>query len=45
VPCAARYTDKTVRVMREVYFSPDVTAEEFAAFKPLVQDESTTAID
>lgn len=39
-----RYTDKTVRVMREVYFSPDVTAEEFAAFKPLVQDESTTAI-
>ena len=38
------YTDKTVRVMREVYFSPDVTAEQFAAFKPLVQDESTTAI-
>ena len=39
-----RYTDKTVRVMREVYFSPDATAEQFAAFKPLVQDESTTAI-
>ncbi len=38
------YTDKTVRVMREVYFSPDVTPEQFTAFKPLVQDESTTAI-
>lgn len=41
---SGRYTEKTARVMREVYFSPDVTAEEFAAFKPLVQDESTTAI-
>jgi hypothetical protein len=39
-----KYTEKTVRVMREVYFSPDVTAEQFAAFKPLVQDESTTAV-
>lgn len=39
-----RYTEKTVRVMRETYFSPDVTPEEFTAFKPLVQDESTTAI-
>jgi pimeloyl-ACP methyl ester carboxylesterase len=39
-----KYTENTARVMREVYFSPDVTPEEFAAFKPLVQDESTTAI-
>lgn len=39
-----RYTENTARVMREVYFSPDVTAEQFAAFKPMVQDESTTAI-
>lgn len=44
--CAVRgkYTANTVKVMREVYFSPDVTAEEFAAFPPLVQDESITAI-
>lgn len=39
-----KYTANTIRVMREVYFSPDVTAEQFTAFKPLVQDESTTAI-
>jgi pimeloyl-ACP methyl ester carboxylesterase len=39
-----KYTANTVKVMREVYFSPDVTPEQFAAFKPLVQDESTTAI-
>jgi pimeloyl-ACP methyl ester carboxylesterase len=39
-----KYTEKTVRVMREVYFSPDVTAEQFASFKPLVQDESMTAV-
>lgn len=39
-----KYTENTVRVMREVYFSPDVTHEQFASFKPLVQDESTTAI-
>lgn len=39
-----KYTEKTVKVMRETYFSPDVTHEEFTAFKPLVQDESTTAI-
>jgi pimeloyl-ACP methyl ester carboxylesterase len=39
-----KYTENTVRVMREVYFSPDVTQEQFASFKPLVQDESTTAI-
>lgn len=39
-----KYTANTVKVMREVYFSPDVSAEEFAAFKPLVQDESSTAI-
>ncbi len=39
-----KYTANTIRVMREVYFSPDVTAEQFTAFKPLVQDESTTVI-
>jgi pimeloyl-ACP methyl ester carboxylesterase len=39
-----KYTANTIKVMREVYFSPDVTPEEFTAFKPLVQDESTTAI-
>ena len=39
-----KYTENTVRVMREVYFSPDATPEQFASFKPLVQDESTTAI-
>ena len=39
-----KYTENTVKVMREVYFSPDVTHEQFTAFKPLVQDESTTAI-
>ena len=39
-----KYTEKTVRIMREVYFSPDVTPEQFAAFKPLVQDESMTAV-
>jgi len=39
-----KYTENTIRVMREVYFSPDVTSEQFAAFKPLVQAESTTAV-
>ena len=39
-----KYTEHTVKVMREVYFSPDASSEEFAAFKPLVQPESTTAI-
>ena len=39
-----KYTANTIRVMREVYFSPDVTAEQFTAFKPLVQDESMTAV-
>ncbi|MDP2821397.1 MAG: alpha/beta hydrolase [Sulfuritalea sp.] len=39
-----KYTENTVRVMREVYFSSDVTLEQFAAFKPLVQEESMTAV-
>jgi pimeloyl-ACP methyl ester carboxylesterase len=38
------FTEKTVRVMREVYFSPDVTAEQFAVFQPMVQEESMRAI-
>lgn len=39
-----KYTRHTARLMREVYFSPDVSAEEFAAFKPLVHPESLTAV-
>lgn len=39
-----KYTANTIRVMREVYFSPDVTADQFTAFKPLVQDESYAVI-
>lgn len=39
-----KYTENTVRVMREVYFSPDVTSAQFAAFKPLVQAESANAV-
>jgi pimeloyl-ACP methyl ester carboxylesterase len=38
------YTAKTIRVMREVYFSPDVSVDEFAAFQPMVQDESMRAL-
>lgn len=38
------YTAKTIRVMREVYFSPDVSAEQFAIFQPMVQDESMRAL-
>ncbi|MFZ4536230.1 alpha/beta hydrolase [Propionivibrio sp.] len=38
------YTEKTIRVMREVYFSPDVSAEQFAVFQPMVQEESTWAL-
>jgi len=38
------YTAKTVRVMREVYFSPDITTEQFALFQPMVQDESMRAL-
>lgn len=39
-----KYTANTVRVMREVYFSPDATDVEFAAFPPLVQEESWRAV-
>lgn len=39
-----RYTEKTARIMREVYFSPDVTPEQFESFKPLVQPESMTVV-
>jgi pimeloyl-ACP methyl ester carboxylesterase len=38
------YTAKTIRVMREMYFSPDVSAEQFAVFQPMVQDESIRAL-
>jgi len=38
------YTRNTVRVMREVYFSPDVSDEQFVAFPALVQDESMRAV-
>lgn len=39
-----KYTPHTTRIMREVYFSPDVTHEQMAAFKPLVQPESMRAV-
>lgn len=39
-----KYGENTARVMREVYFSPDVTAEQFDSFKPLVQPESSTVV-
>lgn len=35
-----KFSENTERVMREVYFSPDTTGEQFAAFKPLLQPES-----
>jgi pimeloyl-ACP methyl ester carboxylesterase len=38
------YTAKTVSVMREVYFSPDLGDEQFALFQPMVQDESMRAL-
>ena len=38
------YTRNTVRVMREVYFSPDVSDAEFVAFPALVQDESMQVV-
>ena len=38
------FTENTIRVMREVYFSPDTSAEDFSAFQPLVQDESLRAV-
>jgi pimeloyl-ACP methyl ester carboxylesterase len=38
------YTARTVALMRQVYFSPDVSAEQFAVFQPMVQDESMRAI-
>lgn len=39
-----KYSERTVQVMREVYFSPDATHEQFEAFKPLLQPESDTAV-
>lgn len=38
------YTANTIRVMREVYFSPDATLEHFVQFQPMVQDESMLAL-
>ena len=38
------FTANTLRVMREVYFSPDVSAEQFARFQPMVQGESMRAL-
>ena len=38
------FTAKTLRVMRQIYFSPDVSDEQFARFQPMVQGESTRAI-
>ena len=38
------FTEKTARMMREVYFSPDVSAEQFTVFQPMIQEESMCAI-
>ena len=38
------FTENTIRVLREVYFSPDVSAAQFAVFQPMVQEESMCAI-
>ncbi|MBS1227192.1 MAG: alpha/beta hydrolase fold protein [Proteobacteria bacterium] len=38
------YTAQTIRVLREVYFSPDVSDEPFALFQSMLQDESKRAI-
>ena len=34
------YTENTIKVMREVYFSPDADLEHFTQFQPMVQQES-----
>lgn len=39
-----RYSADTVRVMRDVYFSPDATEEHLVPFLPMVQPESDLAI-
>lgn len=39
-----QYSARTIEVMRKAYFPPEATHEDFAAFKTLIQDESTTAI-
>ena len=38
------FSENTVRVMREVYFSPDADEANFAEFQPLLQDESMRAV-
>lgn len=38
------FTENTIRVMRDVYFSPDVSAEHLAVFQPMVQAESMRAL-
>lgn len=39
-----KYSEHTVRVMREVYFSPDASDDDLTPFLPLVQQESNAAI-
>lgn len=39
-----KYSADTIRVMRDVYFSPDATEEDLAPFLPMVQPESDLAI-
>lgn len=39
-----KYSADTVRVMREVYFSPDATDDDLVHFLPMVQMESDQAI-
>lgn len=38
------FTENTIRVMHDVYFSPDAELTEMAVFQPLLQDESLLAV-
>lgn len=38
------YTENTIKVMREVYFSPDASLEHYRSFMPVVQNESMLAL-
>ncbi len=38
------YTENTMRVMRQAYFSPDASEEDAAVFQPMVQEESQRAL-
>jgi len=44
--CAVRgeFTENTIRVMHDVYFSPDASRADLADFQPLLQNESIRAL-